>query len=69
MPRPINDDDAARRPILHSSDHDQQNDDDVNDLDFAEEPTGCGSSALCNPASSLHRFMALIFMCLLGFGE
>lgn len=52
-------DDEQARPILH--------DQDDNELDL--EPTGCiGRSACCNPTSSVHRFLALIFMCLLGFG-
>ncbi|XP_055859252.1 major facilitator superfamily domain-containing protein 1 [Episyrphus balteatus] len=38
-----------------------------NELDPA--PTGCGASMCCNPSSGLHRFIALIFMCLLGFGS
>lgn len=38
-----------------------------NELDL--QPSGCGSSMCCNPASGVHRFIALIFMCLLGFGE
>lgn len=38
-----------------------------NELD--PQPTGCGASACCNPASGFHRFLALIFMCLLGFGK
>lgn len=27
------------------------------------------SGGCCNPASGFHRFLALIFMCLLGFGK
>lgn len=38
-----------------------------NELDPA--PSGCGASMCCNPSSGLHRFIALIFMCLLGFGK
>lgn len=38
-----------------------------NELDPA--PSGCGASMCCNPSSGLHRFIALIFMCLLGFGS
>lgn len=53
-----NDDDQSR-PILR--------DQDDNELDL--QPTGCGASACCNPSSTLHRFIALIFMCLLGFGK
>lgn len=39
------------------------------DDELAEPLTGCASTACCNPSSTLHRFIALIFMCLLGFGE
>ncbi|XP_055371867.1 major facilitator superfamily domain-containing protein 1 [Condylostylus longicornis] len=38
-----------------------------NELD--PELTGCGATACCNPFSKVHRFIALIFMCLLGFGS
>uniref|UniRef100_A0A0K8WHX6 Lysosomal dipeptide transporter MFSD1 n=1 Tax=Bactrocera latifrons TaxID=174628 RepID=A0A0K8WHX6_BACLA len=38
-----------------------------NELDL--QPSGCGSSMCCNPTSGVHRFIALIFMCLLGFGS
>lgn len=38
-----------------------------NELD--PQPTGCGASICCNPSSGFHRFLALIFMCLLGFGK
>jgi hypothetical protein len=37
--------------------------------DEEEELTGCAAKPCCNPNYSLHRFMALIFMCLLGFGK
>lgn len=30
------------------------------------ESSGCGC---CDPRSGIHRFIALVFMCLLGFGE
>lgn len=33
------------------------------------ELSGCASTACCNPRSACHRFMALFFMCLLGFGK
>lgn len=56
----INDDLAE--PILHSVDPNEDN-----ELD--EQPTGCGASACCNPRSSVHRFIALVFMCLVGFGK
>lgn len=41
----------------------------VQDNELDPEPTGCGGSAFCNPTSGLHRFIALNFMCLLGFGK
>lgn len=55
----INDD--LGEPILQSVDPNEDN-----ELD--EHPTGCGASACCNPRSSVHRFIALVFMCLVGFG-
>jgi hypothetical protein len=33
------------------------------------ELTGCDAKPCCNPSHALHRFMALLFMCLLGFGK
>jgi hypothetical protein len=41
----------------------------ANDDELMEELTGCAATACCNPSASLHRFIALIFMCLVGFGE
>ena len=34
-----------------------------------DELTGCGGSLACNPKRGLHRYLVLIFMCLLSFGE
>lgn len=42
---------------------------DTKDDELMEELTGCAATACCNPTSGLHRFIALIFMCLVGFGE
>lgn len=39
------------------------------DDELDQQVSGCGSSACCNPSSGCHRFMALILMCLIGFGE
>ncbi|XP_077988681.1 lysosomal dipeptide transporter MFSD1-like [Glandiceps talaboti] len=33
------------------------------------EPTGCGTSAACDPRRSLHRYLVLILMCFLSFGS
>lgn len=41
---------------------DPQDKDKDRELDL--KTVGC-----CNPASRFHRFLALIFMCLLGFGK
>lgn len=64
-------DDELSRPILHDNDDDDENgirnDSDDNELD--EQLSGCGASACCNPSSTCHRFLALIFMCLVGFGK
>ncbi|XP_058453968.1 major facilitator superfamily domain-containing protein 1-like isoform X2 [Malaya genurostris] len=77
MPR-LYDEDEARRPILQADTdsedppngarrrNDRHDDDDG---DREQQPVGCGSSACCNPSSALHRFMALILMCLVGFGS
>ena len=39
------------------------------DSQISTELTGCGASALCDPRRMPHRFIALILMCLLGFGS
>lgn len=44
------------------------------DNELSPEPSGCFGcgcerSICCNPANGCHRFIALIFMCLLGFGS
>lgn len=44
-------------------------DQDDNELDDINAGGCCGRSSCCNPSSAVHRFIALIFMCLLGFGE
>lgn len=48
-------------PLLGSDAEQPINNSDDNEL--KEPPIGC-----CNPNSTLHRFQALILMCLLGFG-
>lgn len=49
-------------PLLSSDAEQPINNSDDNEL--KEPPTG----GCCNPNSTLHRFQALILMCLLGFG-
>lgn len=39
------------------------------DEERVPELTGCGASALCDPRRMPHRFIALVLMCLLGFGS
>jgi len=34
-----------------------------------EELTGCGATLPCNPRRPLHRYLILIIMCFLSFGE
>lgn len=34
-----------------------------------EELSGCAALPFCNPNAYLHRLIALILMCLFGFGE
>uniref|UniRef100_A0A1L8DE70 Lysosomal dipeptide transporter MFSD1 n=2 Tax=Nyssomyia neivai TaxID=330878 RepID=A0A1L8DE70_9DIPT len=59
------DEDESRVPILGDTDRPEGSED--NELD--EELTGCAASPCCNPSHTCHRFIALIFMCLLGFGS
>lgn len=74
MPRPINDDDDARTPILNET-SDAENYEPKRpsvptlDNELQEVLTGCAATACCNPTSFLHRFIALILMCLVGFGK
>jgi hypothetical protein len=37
--------------------------------DDGDELTGCGGTVCCNPRRSLHRYLVLIIMCFLSFGE
>lgn len=39
------------------------------DNELQEVLTGCGATACCNPSATVHRFIALILMCLVGFGK
>lgn len=60
-------DDELSTPILQNSDDDDErfrrrfNDDELD--------AGGQSGCCCNPSSGCHRFIALILMCLVGFGE
>lgn len=60
-------DDELSTPILQTSDDDEErfrrrfNDDELD--------AGGQSGCCCNPSSACHRFIALILMCLVGFGE
>lgn len=56
---PIISDDEQEISNRNSHQQQQQRD---NELEIG----GCGC---CNPRSGVHRFIALVFMCLLGFGE
>lgn len=73
MPRII-DEDNVRTPMLQDmSDADNYEHRKTSvptvDNELQEVLTGCGATACCNPAATLHRFIALILMCLVGFGE
>lgn len=46
---------------IRSNRNQQQRD---NELGVGESSCGC-----CDPRTGIHRFIALVFMCLLGFGE
>lgn len=73
------DDDESRQPILraeqgpgHSSamaQHDDEEDLLGPDNELDEQLTGCGATPFCNPTHTCHRFIALMMMCLLGFGS
>lgn len=68
MPRRnASDDDDARRPMLPQEEGEPRRV--VHDNEMIEPLTGCGASACCNPSSLVHRLMALLFMCLVGFGK
>lgn len=56
-------DENATNPILGDTD-DPSND---NELDVQTDC--CSKLACCDPKSTFHRFLALMLMCLLGFGE
>jgi hypothetical protein len=50
----------------------ESNDDTENLISPSEEDvelTGCGAKPCCNPTHWLYRFIALMFMSLLGFGK
>lgn len=59
-------DDELSIPILHSDDEVGRNRRTFND-DELDAASGCGTMC-CNPSSTCHRFIALILMCLVGFG-
>lgn len=60
-------DDELSTPILHNDEDDHRNRRTYNDdeLDASNGIGGC----CCNPSSGCHRFIALILMCLVGFGR
>lgn len=57
MPRSRN---SEAQPIL-----DHNNEEEINGED---NELGGGEYSCCNPSRSYYRFIALIFMCLVGFG-
>lgn len=59
-------DDELSTPIMHSDD-----DEGTNRRTFNDDELDAGGSGgcCCNPASTCHRFIALILMCLVGFGN
>ena len=60
-------DDELTTPILHSDEDDHENPQTFNDDELnTENAFGGGCS---NPSSACHRFIALMLMCLMGFGE
>lgn len=62
-------DDELTTPMLQSDDEERANRNRLYaDDELGRQVSGCGASACCNPSSMLHRFIALILMCLVGFG-
>lgn len=59
MPRNRLTDDLASQPILQDNNEERSYQD--NELETSE--------MCCNPRAGSYRFIALIFMCLVGFGE
>lgn len=70
-------DDELTTPILQNDGDDRNGDGGNNNVrrsnafadDELDQLEGCAGSACCNPSSTCHRFIALILMCLVGFGE
>lgn len=60
-------DDELATPILQSDDE-ERNRRSFNDDELDAASSGCGA-VCCNPASTCHRFIALLLMCLVGFGK
>lgn len=58
-------DDELSTPILHNDEDDHRNRRTYNDDELNASNGGC----CCNPSSGCHRFIALILMCLVGFGR
>jgi hypothetical protein len=56
---------------LHTMDGEFQNDSDhlIPPSEEDVELTGCAAKPCCNPTHWLYRFIALLFMSLLGFGK
>lgn len=71
MPRVIDDD--VHTPILRdvsdSDNYENRRTSVVTTDNELQDLTGCGATACCNPSAGVHRFLALILMCLVGFGE
>ena len=71
------DDDESKRPILEpDTDTDEPGVSGASrvtlksdDNEFQEELSGWEATACCNPSTRLHRFQALMLMCLLGIGK
>lgn len=60
-------DDELTTPILHSDDDDHENLQNFNDDEL--KPENAFGEGCSNPSSAGHRFIALLLMCLMGFGE
>ena len=53
---------AETKPLLTKKEEKDDDDDD-------EEWRGCGPALLCDPRRGPHRFIVLIFTCMLNFGQ
>ena len=66
--RPINTD-TNETSVRFAPTNSNVNDASEDETEISLELTGCAASPFCDPRRMPHRFIALIMMCLLGFGS